>query len=1313
MFVKNRNPERISFLLIILIFTFTASAQTHFGDEWIKTKQTYLRIPVVKTGFYTITSQELKSAGLAVDEIPAASFQMFRRGKELAIEVQSEASGILGIDGNISFYGEKNDGARDSLLYVNPAAMPHSHYSLYSDTAAYFLTYNLDGLSGKRIGKVPFTKTEKILSYHFEEVSEIFNSNYFVGNFYPTGSNFDNGSVLSNYDIGEGWTGKELSNAWQTVDVNVINPDYENFGKSEVELVIVGRSAGEHEIEIWSGTQSNLGKKITTLHLLDYESITYKFLLRKEDVGMASKISVSIYSKAKTGSVSLSFVRWRYPQKTFLSGSFTQKEFYFEKDSVNRIWDIGKASDWQFYDCSDSYNLKKPEQNGSQISISGTTKIIGWREVLKVSSIRLLKFTSIDTLQTDYLIISHPLVRKAINGVDPVAAYASYRSSVEGGSYKPLIINSEEIYDRFNYGEPGPLGIKNLIARMHRQGKLKFVFIIGRSTDPQTARKLGNAREIDMIPNAGWPGSDLALSMGIGGSPDFAPLVPVGRINAANSENVWTYLQKVKAMEAEPAAAPWRKNILHLSGGRSKDELLAFRAYVKSFENIISNTSLGAHVETISKQTDAEVEQFPIHIPVNKGVALMTLYGHSGLDVTDIDIGYASDKNREYANRPFYPAVIVNGCALGSVFYSAKTISTDWIFSPENGAVLFLAHTFNGVSSSLKHYTDSFYQVLADSMFNSEPFGIIQKEAIRRNMKLYPTLSDGITAQQMNLHGDPAIRIFPARLPDYTFDPTLLTFKDLSGNKLSVWSDSIKVQVGIINNGRFRKENYQLLMKIKSDSSTQILIQSSHQSVASADTLHFTIANPFKRSEECSWEIVIDPENKLPEESKSNNTIKRQFLMPEGGAFPLVPLPDYITDEQEIELIAQIPGENNNQEVVFEWDTNAAFSSPVKIIVLPENAIASCKISVPEIKKQDIFWRVYCVEDQRRPSGFRKIIYNPDTLISRKLPEGVAFAPASYPAEIQEGETFSAIATFQNVTDQAFSDSLTVIIMHEKLGKSEKSLLKISPLKAKEKRELQISSASVSEPGIHQIFVSFNSENLPEEIYSNNDVYFSCKVIPDILPPVLTVNVDNRPLADGDFVASQPVIGIQVLDENKFLVRNDTSGIEVFIREECTGCKEQRVFLKNALVSYFLPNDLRVKFKLDTPLKNGSYRLRVRASDFSGNPANEYRIHFKVQDFAKTIRAGVSPNPSRQWFRFYFEVHGFLPENRLEIIVHDLKGREVKRMPVLVKTGMNEWFWQPENLPAGIYFYRMQINQDKSTLFSDVKGLKGKLIWVK
>ena len=489
--------------------------------------------------------------------------------------------------------------------------------------------------------------------------------------------------------------------------------------------------------------------------------------------------------------------------------------------------------------------------------------------------------------------ITHPLVRKPINGIDPVFAYANYRASKEGGNYKPLIINSEEVFNRFNYGEPGPSGIRNIIARMHK--RLKFVFIIGRSIDPQKARKLADAREIDMIPNAGWPGSDLALSMGLKGSPTYVPLIPIGRINAINSEEVWTYLQKVKAMEAQPASASWRKNILHLSGGRSREEVQTFRTYVDSFKNKIKNSVLGANVQTISKQTDAEVEQFPIHIPINEGVALMTLYGHSGLDVTDIDIGFASDEGRGYQNHPFYPAVIVNGCALGSVFYSTKTISTDWIFSPNNGAVLFLAHTFNGVSSSLKHYTDSFYEVLADPQFVSEPFGVIQKEAIRRNMLAYPGLLNGITAQQMNLHGDPAIRIFPARLPDYTFDSTLTLIDDPSGNRLSIWSDSIVIRAGIVNNGRSGTGNYKISIRGLGLSGYHFNIQTDQKITANNDTLSFKIENPFKIPEKGSIEFSIDPNNLLAEEDE-NNIIVKEITIPEGGAFPLLPVKDYSTE---------------------------------------------------------------------------------------------------------------------------------------------------------------------------------------------------------------------------------------------------------------------------------------------------------------------------------------------------------------------------------------------------------------------------------
>ena len=1293
----------IYFLVCYLTFTQFVRAQNIYGDEWISANQSYLRIPVVKTGFYKITDSELRVAGFPVDEIPIASFQMFRRGLEVAIEVADDKS--------VSFYGEKNNGALDSSLYVNAQAMPHAHYSLYSDTAVYFLTHRLDGGIGKRIAKAPIYTPDKTLDFHFDEVSEIFNSNYSTGNFYPKGTNFETGNALSTYDVGEGWTGKEFSNAWQTLDINISNIVSNHLNEGEVEIVLVGRSVGNHKIELWSGKPGALGKKLTTLELLDFGSLICKFSL-SETYLTNGKLFLSVRAMEKTGSISVSYIKWHYPQKSILPKDISQKSFHFKSKSALTFWSAVNMSGWKFYDCTDPDQPQEVQQNNSGIHIGGSKNIIGFKEPFKTNSLRLVDFKPLDLQKTDYLIITHPLVRKSVNGIDPVASYAEYRSSNVGGSYVPFVINSAEIYDRYNYGEPGPLGARNMIASLHKQ--LKFVFIIGKSVDPQTARKLVNARDADMIPNAGWPGSDLALSMGLNESSIYVPSVPIGRINAANSNDVWIYLQKVKAMEAEPVSAPWRKNILHLSGGRSREEVLDFKFYVNSFGNEISNSTLGANVQTISKRTDAEVEQFPVHIPINKGVALVTMFGHSGLDVSDIDIGFATDEKRGYKNHPFYPAVIANGCALGSVFYSSKTISTDWIFSPNSGSVLFLAHTFNGLSTSLKHYTNSFYKVLADSQFVSEPFGVIQKEAIRRNMLSISTLLDGITAQQMNLHGDPAIRIFPARLPDYTFDSTLTAVKDPSGGRVSVWSDSLNIQFGIVNNGRFKKEIYQVVVKAVRESTDLFSIQRLCLAKQKADTLNFTIANPFKISGKFKIEISIDPKGDLREENHANNFFVKDFFIPEGGAFPLLPLSDLKSSESEIELIAQIPFDKENTELIFEWDTVSSFSSAQRFKAAVINFTAHYKIVFPFKTAQRIFWRVYLPEDQNRPSQSRVITFSSEANKTPNLPEGVAFSFKPASQNVEEGDVFGSIATFQNVTETDFGDSLEVAITQITDGKSEKSLLKFSALKAKEILSLPVDFSTINQIGKHEVLIEFNAGQLPESVYSNNTIRYFYEVMPDIIPPLLNVSIDGRQVRDKESVSAQPVIDIQVLDENKFLIRNDTTAIEVFLKEDCTECLEQKLSLAKANINNFALNDFRLWLKIADPLKNGMYFLKIKAQDLRGNQASDYKIRFRVDQIPRITNAGVSPNPSKQWFRFYVDIEGSVDSSPVVVTIYDLHGRETKQFYHVLHSGQNEWFWEPERLPAGVYFYNIEV---KENLFNITEGVTtrfcGKLIWLK
>jgi hypothetical protein len=693
-------------LLIFLCISGYAqcNAQQNYGNEWIDHRQTYLRIPVTETRIYKITTADLARENIHIDSIWASGIQMFAHGYEVPIEVIGDSSGRLGSSGYILFSGKRNDGYADTVLYTRPGAMPHHYYNLYSDTTAYFLTWQ-NGKPGLRTTfPTPGTVIDSA-AFHWEETLQLFNSHYLPGRFFPARSNYETGSLHTAYDEGEGWTGPEIAEHAPFEIVFKTNRLFKEMQSGmDCEILVAGWSPGVHSFALWLGSGKGLKRKLVESNVIDRNTRAVRFTAEIEDFDEAGQLTLTLLPVGPGTHISASYARMRYAQA------------------------------------------------GPRIAPPH----------MKTLPPRLVKFARIDP-QTEYLIITHPLMRTTTGGLDAIEEYAHYRSSESGGAYKTTFVYSHELYDQFNAGQPGPQGIRNAIHWLHGKGNLKFVLLAGRSVDPQKARKMKDSWQTDMVPNAGWPGSDIALVTMKG---SHYPLVPIGRINASNARQLLDYLRKVQTMEAEPDSAAWRKRILHLSGGRSRDELNAFQTYVRSFEKKLESTPFAGHVTMISKLTDNAVEQVNIDKQLNEGVGLITLFGHSSIDITDIDIGRASDPARNYRNHPRYPAVIVNGCAAGSIFYSTQALSSDWIFAPESGAVLFLAHTFNGPSIALRRYTDIFYEVLADSAFSTKPFGIIQQEAIRRNLSRNPGIPDSITVQQMVLHGDPAIRIFPSVPPD-------------------------------------------------------------------------------------------------------------------------------------------------------------------------------------------------------------------------------------------------------------------------------------------------------------------------------------------------------------------------------------------------------------------------------------------------------------------------------------------------------------------------------------------------------------------
>jgi hypothetical protein len=828
---------------------------------------------------------------------------------------------------------------------------------------------------------------------------------------------------------------------------------------------------------------------------------------------------------------------------------------------------------------------------------------------------------------------------------------------------------------------------------LHDRARLRYVLLLGRSRSPQIVRQLANARDQDMVPSAGWPDSDIALGMGLDPARPDVPLVPIGRVNASNPQQVWDYLQKVKQHEAAAPAEPWRKNVLHLSGGRSAEELLRYRSFVDDYAKLIDSSGVAPRLRTISKQNTELVQRFDIAPQINQGVALMTLFGHSSLNITDIDIGFASDNALGYRNAGRYSAVLVNGCALGNFYFGPTPISTDWILAPNRGAVLFLAHTHNGLSASMYTYSQKLYETLADPSFTSLGFGDIMREGTRRYLLSNPDTSARVTAQQMNLQGDPAIKIFPATRPDYAWDAPSVSITNTAGEKLTTWDDSVQIRAHVYNHGRFLITPYSVRLRRLRGGQVVSEHTVSRPGVPRQDTLHLLLPNTSRQGGEETWELLLDPLNELAEEKEDNNLLIVPLAVEEGGALALLPTNEAILKSPTIELIAQLPGRRANAAVVFAWSRSPAFGADTRRdTVQAAGVVARRLLTLNGPAPQTIYWRVQIVGDPE--SAARVFRYDPTGIgTSPDRPEGLATLTGTYPGRLDEGEVLKTRVSFENLNEVPFADSLQVAVREFSPGGFSEKYFTIPPLAGKATFHYDLEISTLGRGGANRTLITFNEGRLPEQRYINNSVELNYEVVPDAVPPVLDVLVDNRRLTDGEAVGQQPRLHLGVYDSNPHLLRRDTTGLQIRLQPDCPACPEIPVSLAGAQWSPNPTTDFRVELRLPV-LTTGSYLLTVTARDVKGNEAAPYTIRFRVADQNLIVSATATPNPASLWVKFGLELEGQAPPTLWRVYVYDLNGKKVATLTEEPFIGKNELFWLPLGLPSGMYLYNVELVGD-------------------
>lgn len=952
---------KLQYLLLsfgFLLLSYATKAQT-YGNEWIKYNQQYYKIPVTQKGIYKLSYNDLVNAGIPIAAVKPKELQIFHRGQEQSILVNSTSTEIFANGDEVLFYGEGNDGMLDAQMYKDPSMLVNKYYNLYSDTTAYFLTWTQDGTLGKRMNVTNETNTGGLSAetYHWKEELQVFSNDYAAGRQYPIGTTND--IYISEFDVAEGWVGTEISGATDFT-FNIANLNSSGV-KPKLEIRYIGtRPNLVNRTRISVGNSTGSLRQLDEIQTLFQVNYTYTKEIELSDISGTGQAVVRI--DETSGRVAVAYIRLVYPQNVDMQSQLSYNFILRTNAGGKSYVEINNpATGTQVFDITDKDNIGKIETvagGGNLTAIVNTTNTertlyaasnSAFKSVIGISRVN---FRNIDPTKHNFLIITHPLLRQASGGVsDPVQAYAEYRASTKGGSYDTLTVNIELLYNQFNYGEYSPIAIRNFAKFMYNNGSPLFLFLIGRgySIANINGRVTPSARGIDLIPPFGYPPSDVLLTTNIIPSAPQVPAIPIGRLSVNKSSDVINYLNKVKEYEELGGEAIWKKNFVHLSGGNNEAEQRLLRAYVDFYAQLASGGLLTPVFTTISKNTSQLIEVINLSELVNQGVGVITFFGHSGIGVTDLEVGFVSDDIEGYRNKGRYPMIVANGCQLADIFDgdrsgstgAGRSLSEDWVNTADRGAIGFLAHTFIGYSVPLWRYSQRFYDVGFNNInFVGKPVGQIIQEVIRRQPRTNEQAETTVD-QQMLLQGDPSIKMSRGNKPDYFTSNDFISLKSFDGNPVTAVSDSFQVNIVVTNVGIKDAQTFKVSVeRTFADGSSALYTNSQdYNPINVQDTISFTVKrDPNKNGSGLNKiKVHIDYLNAIDEESETNNIAEIEVLFQSQGAIPLNPLDFSIANKVPIEFTA-FSGSltNENRRFVCEIDTLSTFSSPGKKTIFVE-----------------------------------------------------------------------------------------------------------------------------------------------------------------------------------------------------------------------------------------------------------------------------------------------------------------------------------------------------------------------------------------
>jgi len=962
-------------LSFIAAFFVNANAQiingtdTLYGNEWIKYNQPYYKILVAQDGIHRLTGQALSDAGIPLSQAPGSQLQLFYNGEE--VPLHATTNGTFSPSDYLEFFGKKNTSELDRHLFKDPdAEMMNPLYSLSTDTSAYFLTWSATA-SPLRYQTIPNNLTNLPPKEPFYMAKHV--QNYFSAFSKKANSQ---GISSSDYGLTEGY-----SNAFanvQTIAVTAPNPFP---GGPDGSLYLrYGSNIGSHQQLITLNDQPLL-----TDEFFDFQVRQHSFAIPNATLQSAMSLKfqglASNTDRQRIANVILTYpAQWKANNQTAFSfempASATVR--YLEIENFNAA-----NGTPVLYDLTNRTRLTATfENNVVKIALPPAGTPVHLVLVNDATGVKTppipapVQFIDYQNINAQFILLSNPRLYDDGNGNNYVQQYADYRSSAAGGGYSTVIVDVQQLYDQFGWGlHRHPLSIRNFAHYVKREwADVAYFFVVGKGreyTAVRTQAQLSNANNVSYyVPTFGLPGADNLL-VSVGGT--ATPMVPFGRLAASTPEDISLFLKKVTDFEANVNAGQtieerqWMKNIIHLGGGGVASEQALIRNYLTGMENIVRNNLFGANVTSFYKTSTDPIQvskSEQIFERINKGVSIITFFGHSAVGTFDFNI----DNPDNYNNFKKYPILFSLDCYSGNIHTGGLGISERFIFQKDKAAIGMVATTGQGYISALNTVMSRFYTNLGGDYYG-QSIGVLLQKTIEHFDGTNSTQPELL--QQFTYHGDPAVKIFASDGPDYLIDAASV---NISPKNINIRQDSFTLRFSVANIGKGVKDSiavkiehelpdgnrftaatlqipapaYQSDFEVKLSTVGKVAVGRNRLYIA-ADAADAVTEHPLPAAE---------MNNELVDASGQKGV---SFFITDNGATPVYPSNFAIVGEAQVTLRASTSDALAPlAKYVFELDTTALFNSPLKIstVIQQSGGLLEWKPGFSFENEKVYYWRI-------------------------------------------------------------------------------------------------------------------------------------------------------------------------------------------------------------------------------------------------------------------------------------------------------------------------------------------------------------------